>query len=94
MAYAQVNDTIYVNDPGSGNTPYYPISQVVDGQTGLYAPHSSTYHNLIGKIQKILRAEDDAISTMADRPRISVAQPQMWKIKQMISIFFIKICFC
>ena len=76
LAYSYNGDNIMVNDPGSSTAGYYPIGQCVDGQTGVYAPHSSGYHNLLGKISSFLRVEDDALSTMADRPRINVASKQ------------------
>jgi hypothetical protein len=73
LATSYNGDTINVNDPGSGNGPY-TISQCVDGQTGVYAPHSSTYHNLVGQIKSFLRVEEDSLFIMADRPRVNFSQ--------------------
>lgn len=64
LAYAYSGDNIMVNDPGYSTTSY-SISQIVDGQNGIYGARSGAYYNLIGKLTN-LRSNNAELSTMAD----------------------------
>ena len=64
LAYAYSGDNIMVNDPGYSTTSY-ALSQIVDGQTGIYGVRSGAFYNLMGKINN-LRSNNQELSTMAD----------------------------
>lgn len=75
LAWWYRGDIIYINDSGSSYAGQVAISECFDGQTGVYAPYSSGYYSLIGKMTSYLR-KDDELLTMADRPKINVKTMQ------------------
>ncbi len=44
LAYSYSGDTIYVNDPGYSTTSY-TLSQIVDGQNGIYSVNNGGWYN-------------------------------------------------
>ena len=56
LAYGYNGDNILINDPNY-TTPSYTLSEIVDGQNGVYAVKSGSYQNLLGKL-KSLRNKD------------------------------------
>jgi hypothetical protein len=70
LAYAYDGDTIYVNDSGF-STNYYPMSQIVDGQNGIYGVYGSSYYNILNKLKNIRSNED--LDKMADGGNITEA---------------------
>ena len=64
LAYSYSGDTINVNDPGY-STSSYSLSQIVDGQTGIYGVAGGNYYNLIKKLTN-LRSNKAEFSTIAD----------------------------
>lgn len=53
LAYAYNGDNILINDPNY-TTPYYNLSEIVDGQSGVYSVGNGVYQNILGKFREIL----------------------------------------
>ena len=64
LAHGYSGDNILVNDPGF-STSSYSLSQIVDGQTGIYGVAGGNYYNLIKKLTN-LRSNKAEFSTIAD----------------------------
>lgn len=52
LAYAYNGDNIIINDPNY-TTPYYNLSEIVDGQSGVYSVGNGAYQNILGKFTEI-----------------------------------------
>jgi len=52
IAYGYNGDNILINDPNY-TTPPYTLSEIVDGQNGVYSVRSGTYYNILEKLKAL-----------------------------------------